>query len=101
VACGLYKPSLNASDDLPDDLMLKCAVGMSEADAQAACRRPAGQLVIFIIGGATYSESDVVRRFNASRKRSDKRCSAILGSTRILNTSAFIAMLKRQGESLM
>lgn len=78
-----------------------CAVGMSEVDAQAACRRPAGQIVVIIIGGATYSESDVVRRFNTSRKRAEKRCSAILGSTRILNTAAFVSMLKLQGESLM
>lgn len=78
-----------------------CAVGIPEGDAQAACRRPAGQIVVVIIGGATYSESDVVRRFNSARKRSDKRCSAILGSTRILNTAAFVDMLKREGESLM
>ena len=77
------------------------AVGLPEGDAQAACRRPAGQIVVIIIGGTTYSESDVVRRFNSSRKRAEKRCSAILGSTGILNTTAFVDMLKRQGQSLM
>jgi hypothetical protein len=82
------------------ELYEEYAVGMSEADAQATCRRPANQVVVIIIGGATYSESDVVRRFNTSRKRTERRCSAILGSTRILNTSAFLAMLKRQSESL-
>jgi Sec1 family len=91
----------SSASDVPDDSACVRAVGMSEVDAQALCRRPANQIVVVIIGGTTYSESDVVRRFNASRKRSDKRCSAILGSTRILNTSAFVGMLKRQGESLM
>jgi hypothetical protein len=83
---------------VPSETALR-AVGQSEGDAAAHCRRPAGAIVVIVLGGATYAESDVVRRFNSARRRADKRCVALLGSSRILNSAMFLHSLKQPGDS--
>lgn len=63
------------------------------------CRRPAQNVVVIMVGGATYTESDVVRRFNASRRRAERRCTALLGSSTMLTSSNFVKMLQQQADS--
>lgn len=77
------------------------AVGQAGEEALAACRRPAQHVVVVIVGGATYTESDAVRRFNAARRRSERRCTALLGSTAMLTASGFVQMLRQQVDSVV
>lgn len=76
------------------------AVGQAGEDALAVCRRPATHVVVVMVGGATYTESDVVRRFNAARRRSERRCTALLGSSTMLAASTFVQMLRQQADSV-
>eukprot|EP00892_Ulva_mutabilis_P005884 jgi/Ulvmu1/3668/UM017_0082.1 len=96
----LLKQQLELCADGKLDAKKYPVVGQAGEEALAACRRPATHIVVVVIGGATYTESDVVRRFNAARRRAERRCTALLGSTTMLTASTFVEMLRQQADSV-
>jgi hypothetical protein len=71
------------------------AVGQSLDESQRVARQCSSQIVVVMLGGATYSEGEVVKKFNAARRRFDKRCNAVLGATTLLNTVSFTERIKQ------
>ena len=71
-----------------------CAVGEGADDAQRAVRAASAQVVVIMLGGATYSEHEAVLKFNAARRRGDRRCSAALGASAMLNTAGFMDRIR-------
>lgn len=76
------------------------AVGESGDAAAATSRAPAAHVVVVIVGGATYSEAEAVRAFNATRRRAERRSHAVLGAPEMLSTARFVSLLRAHAEAL-
>jgi hypothetical protein len=63
-------------------------------DVQRAARAASGQIVVVMVGGAAYAEVEVVNKFNAMRRRTEKRCHAVIGASTMLSTAQFIDRMK-------
>jgi hypothetical protein len=69
-------------------------VGEGADDVQRAARAASGQIVVVMLGGATYAEVEVVNKFNAARRRTEKRCHAVIGASTLLSSAQFIERIK-------
>jgi Sec1 family len=62
-------------------------------------RQPATQVVVLMLGGATYSEAEAVRKFNTARRRAERRSNAVLGASLMLNTETFVQRIRQLSNS--
>ena len=76
-------------------MQLSAAVGATAEDSQRSGRQASSQVVVIMLGGATYGEAEAVRKFNASRRRAERRCNAVLGASVMLNTAMFMERLQQ------
>lgn len=70
-------------------------MGQTPDESQRVARQSSSQIVVVMLGGMTYSEGEVVKKFNAARRRADKRCTTVLGATTVLNTATFTERVKQ------
>lgn len=52
-----------------------------------------------MLGGATYLEAEAVNKFNAARRRSERRSNAVLGASTVLSTQQFVDRLQQLSSS--
>lgn len=58
-------------------------------------KRPMKEVIVLMVGGATYSEALVVAKFNESGK--SRNAHAILGAPEMLTTKRFIELVRERG----
>ena len=76
-----------------------CAVGQSADESARIGRQGACQIVVIMLGGATYLEAEAVNKFNAARRRSERRSNAVLGASTVLSTQQFVDRLQQLSSS--
>ena len=76
-----------------------CAVNVTAEDGQRLGRQGSTQVIVVMLGGATYSEAEAVRKFNAARRRAERRSNAVLAASTMLNTRQFVERLKQLANS--
>ena len=80
-------------------MRMRAAVNVTAEEGQRLGRQGSTQIVVLMLGGATYSEAEAVRRFNAARRRAERRSNAALGAATMLSTSQFVERMKQLASS--
>ncbi|EKX54512.1 vacuolar protein sorting 45B [Guillardia theta CCMP2712] len=84
---------------LPEDKypFRPCSTYKEAVDAMRAFKRGPSELIVYIVGGATYAESRVVSKFNDE----NRHCRVILGGSCFLSTHSFLESIAARAASTL